>query len=89
MSLTDQEVLKLFEEEDERLEDVQQGSWKNDAKYQHRESIVRDTETGKLYAIYESRSGSYWQDYEYDDPTVCEVEAYTVMVTRYREVKQA
>lgn len=42
--------------------------------------------TPGYYRINESRSGSYWNDYEYLDPTVEEVIPYTETITKYKKV---
>lgn len=39
------------------------------------------------YRVNESRSGSYWSDYEHNDPVVEAVVPYTETVTKYRKVK--
>ena len=42
-----------------------------------------------FYRVIQSRSGSYWSDYEYSDPVVSKVEPYTetVTITKYRAVE--
>jgi hypothetical protein len=85
--MTAKEILELFEEEDPRLETVSAGDWVSEHKYELCTTIVEDTETGKLWAIHQSRSGSYFSDYFYDDPTATEVVAYQVTRTEYRAVK--
>ena len=44
---------------------------------------------GGFYRVIQSRSGSYWSDYEYSDPVVSKVEPYTetVTITKYRAVE--
>ncbi|MCA8110264.1 hypothetical protein [Burkholderia cepacia] len=80
------EVIQLFDDEDERLEEVERGAWESDGKYELRTDIVKDTRTGKFYAIHQSRSGSYWSDYEYGDTEANEVEPVQVTVTQWKAV---
>jgi hypothetical protein len=78
------ELMRLFEDEADEVEVVKEGDWTNDHKHQYCTTIVKFE--GKLYAIEQSRSGSYWSDYEYDEPEAYEVEAYTKTITKYRRV---
>ena len=78
---------------------VEEGEWINDMKWQHKTDIVKlgdnkvqfvglPFEEG-FYMVIQSRSGSYWSDYEYSDPVVSKVEPYTetVTITKYRAVE--
>ncbi|MDF0504854.1 hypothetical protein POK33_29395 [Burkholderia cenocepacia] len=80
------EVIQLFEDGDDRLDSVEEGDWTSDGKYEHRTDIMKDTQTGKFYAIHQSRSGSYFSDYEYGDTYANEVEPVQVMVTQWKAV---
>lgn len=71
--INEQCILFLFADEDESLETVQEGRWLNDLKWQHREDIVKHTASGTFWEITQSRSGSYWDDYEYADPEARQV----------------
>ncbi|MBY4725714.1 MULTISPECIES: hypothetical protein [Burkholderia] len=81
------EVIQLFDDEDERLEEVERGAWESDGKYELRTDIVKDTHTGKFYAIHQNRSGSYWSEYEYGDTEANEVKPVQVMVTQWEAVE--
>lgn len=85
--LTIAEVIQLFDDEDERLDTVESGEWTSDGKYEARTDIVKDIQIGKYYAIHQSRSGSYWSDYEYGDTYANEVEPVQVTVIQYQAVK--
>ncbi len=76
------EILQLFEDEDKELTIVEKGLWVSDWKYETKETIV--LYEGKHYCIDESRTGSYYSDYEYGDPIVYEVEPYEITVTKWK-----
>lgn len=65
------------------FEEVEIGEWTDEHKHQHKTDIYRHKPTGRLFALHNSRSGSYWSDYEYDEPTCNEVFAVQVTVTKY------
>lgn len=84
------------------LEIVHESDWEDEGKWQSKETVVKLSEDTELdpeywpvesklepgyYQINDSRSGSYWSDYEYDEPAVFKVEPYDVTVTKYRRVK--
>lgn len=62
----------------EEVKTITVGEWVDDGKYSFRESIV--TYQDKFYAIQESRSGSYFTDYHYEDPEIYEVTKRVEMV---------
>jgi hypothetical protein len=64
---------------------IKEGDWINEHKYQYQETII--SYQNKLYCICQSRSGSYWSDYEYNDPEAYEVEPHEVTVIEYRVVQ--
>lgn len=76
----------------------EEGEWINDHKWQHKTDIVNVSDNKEqftglpfepgYYCINQSRSGSYWSDYEYDEPTITKVEPYeeTMTVTKWRNV---
>lgn len=68
---------------------VEEGEWVNNYKdYDIKESIYKHVGSGKFYAYYDSRSGSYYSDYEYDSPdelvevTPVETKTITYMVVK-------
>lgn len=84
----------------EDLHIIEDSGWTNDVKWQHKDLIVQLTgdevfdEEGwpvgdvkpvpGYYRVRMARSGSYWDDYEYDDYHYEEVEPYEEVVTKWR-----
>lgn len=68
---------------------VEEGEWVNEYKdYDLKTNIYQKIDTGKYYAYNDSRSGSYYSDYEYDNPTeLVEVEPVQITTTIYKAVK--
>ncbi len=64
-------VLELFSAEDDSLVIVEAGEWVDDGKYSNKETIVKYND--KFYAVNQYRSGSYFTDYDYGDPSCVEV----------------
>lgn len=57
------------------LEIIQDGEWIDDGKYSYLEDcIIKNSETGDFYEINQGRSGSYFSEYYYDEPTFWQVE---------------
>ena len=87
------EVLGIHQETHENEEDyncfhiIEDGDWISDGKYEHHTIIV--SYKNKYFQIMESRSGSYWTDYDYNDPEVCEVtpKKKIVEITEWEFVK--
>jgi len=85
MTELEKKVIALFEEEWDVDEDyahfevIEDGDWEVDCKYQFRSSIVKFMD--KYYQINESRAGSYYEDYYYDDPEIFEVNRVEKVVT--------
>lgn len=77
-------ILYLWDNEDESLVVVEKGRWKVSSKYEHKTTIV--SYEGKYYGIDQSRSGSYYSDYHYDDPEAYEVTPVQVMKTVWDKV---
>lgn len=80
---------------------VKEGDWTDGGKWQTKVDVVRIDDNKSqfthlpfkqgYYEVRTVRSGSYWSDYEYDDPKVVEVEPYeeTITITKWRAVKNA
>jgi hypothetical protein len=68
----------------EKAEEVEDGEWIDDGKYQHKEFIF--TYGGKFYCMYITRSGSYFTDYDYQIDGADEVVKITETVTIERWV---
>lgn len=68
---------------------VEEGEWVNEYKdYDSKTNIYQQISSGKYYAYHDSRSGSYYSDYEYDSPTeLVEVEPVQITTTIYKAVK--
>lgn len=85
-------ILNLWNEEEndelyESFEIIDYGKWINDGKYDERDSIVKYKD--RYFNINQSRSGSYFTDYDYGDQDVWEVEPFEETITvkswRYKE----
>lgn len=85
------EMQEAFDEgcEDIGFELVEEGEWVNNYKdYDLKEDIYKHIESGKFYAYYGSRSGSYYSDYEYDNPDeLVEVQPVETKTITYMVVK--
>jgi hypothetical protein len=66
------------------FETVQEGEWEVDHKWEHKETIIKYLD--KFYCVQQSRSGSYFTDYYYNDPDVYEVEPKEITTIVYRKV---
>jgi hypothetical protein len=55
----------------EGWEEIEEGDWTQEGKYQFSQSIV--SKNDKFFAINQGRSGSYHTDWYYDDAEVYEV----------------
>ena len=78
IQITDSEMMDEIKYGSDIWEVIDEGVWTQDSKYQHKDSLVKHTPTGKFYKYHVSRSGSpftNWQySYEYGDyPTMYEV----------------
>ena len=76
-------IQELFEDESDELKTVHVGYWYDSGKYSYRETIVEYN--GVLYGIEECRSGSYFSDYNYEDPDIYEVEEFEEVVVVYKK----
>lgn len=65
------ELYELFQDEAKSVEIVEDGDWIDDGKYSFKDTIVKYQDT--YYQISESRSGSYFTDYYYNDPDIYQV----------------
>lgn len=55
-------------DEEEGFTMIEEGDWVSDYKWENKRVIVQHIETESYYAVYGSRSGSYYSDYHYDEP---------------------
>lgn len=65
------ELYELFEDGDKAVKIVENGDWIDDGKYSFKDTIVTYQDT--YYQISESRSGSYFTYYHYNDPEIFQV----------------
>lgn len=75
-------ILELWRAEHTSLIIVEPGRWISDGKYENKETIVQYE--WKYYCIDQYRSGSYFTDYESEEPQIYEVEPYEITVTRWK-----
>lgn len=66
-----QTLYELFEDGSKDVEIVERGDWVEEGKYSYRSTVVKYEDT--FYMITESRSGSYFTDYHYEDPEIVQV----------------
>lgn len=59
-----------FFEAPEGFEEVEEGEWTQDYKYQQSTTIVKHTESGRCFEVHQRRSGSYHTDWYYCEPQV-------------------
>lgn len=78
-------VLEIWDEDDESLKVMEKGEWISEGKYDNKETVVEYE--GKYYSICETRSGSYFSDYEHGDTYCYEVKPVQVTVTKWVVVK--
>lgn len=73
---------------DDQSEVIEEGDWTDEGKYSYSESIIRFGD--KFYSIQQSRSGSYYTDYYYNDPEITEVtrQEKTVVQVTWVPVKE-
>ena len=77
-------IYEAFDEETDDIEVIEHSEWENEFKdHDTKESIVKFE--GKYYSVVESRNGSYYTDYFYNDPIITEVEPKieTVVITKW------
>ena len=60
---------------------VDRGDWIDDGKWQSCETVYGYED--RFFMVKENRSGSYWSDYDYDEPTITEVTPIQVTKTEW------
>lgn len=80
--MSEDDPIDALEDLDEFMK-VTRGQWVSDHKHEHREAVYLHKPSGRFVTVAESRSGSYWSDYEYDDPMLAEVEPREITKTVY------
>jgi len=73
-------LFELFQDEADEVEHIESGDWIEGGKYSFKDDIV--LYEGKYYMITQSRSGSYFSDYHYDDPEIVEVAPRTETIVK-------
>lgn len=71
-------------EQIEGIEIIKEGDWNQEHKSQFRTTIAKYKDV--LFAVSESRSGSYHTDWYYDDTCITAVEPFEKVVIEYRRV---
>ncbi|CAJ6883161.1 Uncharacterised protein [Burkholderia pseudomallei] len=79
---SEDDPIDVLEDLDEFMK-VTRGQWVSDHKHEHRETVYLHKPSGRFVTVAESRSGSYWSDYEYDAPMLAEVEPREITKTVY------
>ena len=70
----------------EDVEIVEEGNWISEGKFEICETVLKYKE--KFFSMMQSRSGSYWTDYNYNDPYFLEVEPKVITKTVYERVRK-
>ena len=65
----------------EQIEEVEDGGWEDNGKYSHQTSIFK-CDQGNHFLIQNTRSGSYFTDYDYGTPYVSQVKPVLETITR-------
>jgi hypothetical protein len=65
----------------EQLTLVEEGDIEDGGKYQHQSDVYKDDQ-GNHFMIHNSRSGSYYTDYEPGEPSVAQVKPVVETITR-------
>jgi hypothetical protein len=86
--MTPIQILEMLDEDGEPITDdlilIEEGVWKNNYKdFDLKQDIYRWRPTDQFFNVCSSRSGSYYSDYEYDDPTCGEVVQKVITKTIY------
>lgn len=86
-----EELAKLYKEAHNCIEDidhdlleiVEDGDWISEGKYEYHDTVVKFRD--QYFTIQESRSGSYFTDYHYNDTDIypCEQKEETKVVVSY------
>lgn len=78
-----------YNDEGIKYKKVVDGDWTDEGKYSYRTDTFYFPELNVYVEVDQSRSGSYYTDYYYDEPTFGFVEPHTEtkVVTVYRSVK--
>ena len=75
----------LFGDSTERFSIIKEGDWISEGKWETKEVIFKDAETGRFYSMSGTRSGSYYSAYYYeDDFEAVEVEKVEKVITVWR-----
>lgn len=80
-------IFEMFDCGDPDVKSISSSGWIDAGKYSHRETIVEYNDIN--YKVCESRSGSYYTDYYYDEPAIFPVSKRIEMIetTFWDEIK--
>lgn len=67
MKVTVEEYDLIIDGDMEGFSTVEDEGWQVEHKYESKRVIVKHEDSGNYYALYQSRSGSYFSHYEYDE----------------------
>lgn len=65
----------------EQMEEVEDDGWEDDGKYSYKVSIFK-CDQGNHFQIQNTRSGSYFTDYNYGEPYVTQVKPVLTTITK-------
>ena len=90
--MNDKEFLELWMEEDgefatDAVKLVERGDWVSEGKDEFRTNTYHHAPSDKFFSVFENRRGSYWSDYEFGDPSCCEVKPVAVTRIEYQVVQ--
>ncbi len=86
--LTLKDVEKAYQDADEDFdymegfEVVEGGKWEGDCKGEHKETVIKHTETERFFTVSEHRQGCYSFGYHYEEPDFQEVVTVKKYVTK-------
>lgn len=73
MKPTKEQIKEMIEDGAKELVEKQVGDWISEGKWESQESIYLHEPSQTYWSYYQSRSGSYYTEYYYDDPEITEV----------------
>lgn len=67
--VTEAEIISIFNDEGDALTMELDSEWEQDHKYQCRQTVWKHIPSGEYWEVMESRSGSPFTDWDYDEPS--------------------
>ncbi|KQV99978.1 hypothetical protein [Rhizobacter sp. Root1221] len=82
MSITAEQIVELFDEDHEDLEEIEEGEWTCEYKdNEYRSDIMKHLPTDTFWRIDLGRSGSYYTEFFYEDTEATQVRPVEKVVT--------